>query len=556
MTSASIAEQLRPLSVRLKPHGPRTIQIVQVTADLGKPGSSIEEITSARNEVLRWLSNRAGALPKAAWEFKDFKHEIPGRVTEGVRLKLESGDYWCIRNDDPDKNVPGRTWTTEASVAHVNGQGLLGLRLSMSTSEDDPDFTPSVPGIVRQLSDKIGLYRRGRQVTVDPQYVDSEEELDALMELLTDPMRRRPIYVVSLGEDETDIDTAVIDPVNLAVRCLGIAHVAAITGPMAFGLSDHLGKQLSTFGGAVRCYNAGFDRDSDRFDHPLYLPARIETWSGKWGDGPRGFVSRLVANATFISNQTIDQDRELPSFRRVREFALEHRRIAEEARGASDNELLGILKAQLEEKKKEAEETLSMAAEEDRLRQEAVADKGQLEGQIAYLRQRNAQLEAIASSTAVEVDDTYPETLDELNDWAEEKLAGRVVLTPRALRDAKGSSFADVAQVFRCLEYLAGEYRDMRIHGVDEVPEGETKLASLGVQNLPSGKEHKLRALGDAFLVRWGSGNRKHLLDMHLKNGGNTRDPARCLRIYYFWDDDTRQVIVGSLPAHLRTDAT
>jgi hypothetical protein len=43
---------------------------------------------------------------------------------------------------------------------------------------------------------------------------------------------------------------------------------------------------------------------------------------------------------------------------------------------------------------------------------------------------------------------------------------------------------------------------------------------------------------------------------MHLKNGGNTRDPMRCLRIYFFWDDDEQQVVVGSLPAHLENHMT
>ena len=43
---------------------------------------------------------------------------------------------------------------------------------------------------------------------------------------------------------------------------------------------------------------------------------------------------------------------------------------------------------------------------------------------------------------------------------------------------------------------------------------------------------------------------------MHLKSGGNTRDPTRCLRIYFFWDDDEQQVVVGSLPGHLENRLT
>ena len=65
-----------------------------------------------------------------------------------------------------------------------------------------------------------------------------------------------------------------------------------------------------------------------------------------------------------------------------------------------------------------------------------------------------------------------------------------------------------------------------------------------------------MREQGDAFVVAWGPKGEKRVLAWHLKNGGNTRDPERCLRIYYFWDDETQQVVVGSLPGHLKTRAT
>jgi len=56
---------------------------------------------------------------------------------------------------------------------------------------------------------------------------------------------------------------------------------------------------------------------------------------------------------------------------------------------------------------------------------------------------------------------------------------------------------------------------------------------------------------GDSFECVW-NGSR-HTVDWHIKNGTGTRDPRRCLRIYYFWDDDARSVVVASMPAHRRT---
>lgn len=67
-----------------------------------------------------------------------------------------------------------------------------------------------------------------------------------------------------------------------------------------------------------------------------------------------------------------------------------------------------------------------------------------------------------------------------------------------------------------------------------------------GIRNEPCG--------ADAFCIDW-QGERREV-KWHIKNGGNTRDPARCLRIYYFWDEAGRQVVIASMPAHIRTEAT
>ena len=67
-----------------------------------------------------------------------------------------------------------------------------------------------------------------------------------------------------------------------------------------------------------------------------------------------------------------------------------------------------------------------------------------------------------------------------------------------------------------------------------------------GVRNTHCGK--------DAFDFEW-QGNR-YTADWHIKNGGNTRDPSRCLRIYYAWDPATQQMIVADMPHHRRTGAS
>ena len=49
---------------------------------------------------------------------------------------------------------------------------------------------------------------------------------------------------------------------------------------------------------------------------------------------------------------------------------------------------------------------------------------------------------------------------------------------------------------------------------------------------------------------------RRYEVDWHVKTGGNAHDPKRCLRIYYFWEDELKQTIIDYLPSHRRTNAT
>ena len=538
----------------MRGHAPQIRQIVRVTADLVGDDKA-RAIGEAREQVLKWLEVRVGSLPEQAWANESFDHMTPGRFAAGVRIQLPEGEYWCVRCDDPDKEIAGRTWTTEVSLARQGSKARFGMRLMMATAEPEPAYKPSVPGVVRQVSEIPGLIEYDRLLSVDPIYVADDEALSSLVRLLLDPRRRRLAYVASLGEGETDPAKAPLDSSALAHRCLGIAHVAVITGPMSFGLSDYLGKQLSVFRGAVRTYRPGMTEEDDPYLHPLALPTRIEMWREV---GPSAFVDMLVANAAGFSTQSIDEARELPTFTKARQVALQVSRQARENEGGDAASLLELALEELDEQRRGVDDLEALAADEERKRLEAEERLTAVEGTNEWLRRRVLELEAQSDALrGSRPQEAIPESYDELKDWADRSLPGRVIITPRAQRDTKDGNFKDVSLVYRCLQILGNEYWRMRTQGGGEAAAAcENALKQLGVKNERTGKEQLLREQDDTFLVPWGPGGRKHLLEWHLKNGGNTRDPARCLRIYYFWDDDTQQVVVGSLPGHLHTRAT
>jgi hypothetical protein len=137
-----------------------------------------------------------------------------------------------------------------------------------------------------------------------------------------------------------------------------------------------------------------------------------------------------------------------------------------------------------------------------------------------------------------------PENWSTFVEWCDERLAGLVTLSQRARKELRQPQFDDPQMAARSLKWLANEYRARRLHGGDGALHGSAIEA--GLKNERCGT--------DAFEIDW-AGSR-HEVDWHIKNGGNTRYPSRCLRIYYFWDDASQQVVIASMPAHVRSGAT
>lgn len=58
---------------------------------------------------------------------------------------------------------------------------------------------------------------------------------------------------------------------------------------------------------------------------------------------------------------------------------------------------------------------------------------------------------------------------------------------------------------------------------------------------------------GDTYLIS--VDGRPRMLDRHLKKG-TSKDQRHCFRLYFLWDEDSQQAVVGWLPSHLDTRQT
>ena len=199
MVHASLRDQLETFRSRAGTALPSTHEVLHIDLELAG-GDAAHALRIARHEVLKWVSRRVGILPKHAWEFETFEHLPGGNAAYAVRLEMDDFDYWIARCDDPDKEVPGRTWTTEVSIVGYEGTGRFALRQQVASREHRPIFVPAVPGVVQQLVQAPGLHRLGRPVAVPPRMVDDQEAAYDLIGLIEDPRRRRPVIVVVRGK--------------------------------------------------------------------------------------------------------------------------------------------------------------------------------------------------------------------------------------------------------------------------------------------------------------------------------------------------------------------
>jgi hypothetical protein len=499
--------------------------------------------TKARGEVLRWTQKRCGGnLPKEAWDQETFEYFSGGRNTNGVRIITGGVDIWSIRTDDPDKTIAGRTWTTEIVIAQKDDEPpKFSTRLLVSTSEDALDIAPHSPGFIQQITEEIGLYEHIYPIEAHARLIQSDDDAHSLIEQLLSPNRKLPIFVLTVSERASDPAQPLLDAEQLARATLGIGHIVILPAIYTRILVERFGRLKAVFGGAVRAYLPGFSEDSSPYAHKLIIAEQLS--SAEQRLQCERWIRSTAAHES-IRRQRMGID--VVPFASIRSSALElkQQRLAQE--GASDNEQLQAAQARISalELQITDEKTTSdyVAGEYDEATLRAEAAEDQLRASTFRIQQLLEQIGATGDIADANIEPAS--SWEEFANWADTNLAGRVVLTPSARRMVKAPEFEDFGLVSKCLLWLANTGRERRINGGQGSIREE--VIEEGVRNTHCGS--------DEFEFDWQAA--PYSADWHIKNGGNTRDPARCLRIYYSWDPNTQQIIIPHLPSHRRTGAS
>ena len=272
---------------------------------------------------------------------------------------------------------------------------------------------------------------------------------------------------------------------------------------------------------------------ADPFDHPLFVGDRVAADPNECDVVIRRIVSRESLRTTRLGEDlwTFSEIRSAASRLEV-EAATAGKGVQEQLEAA--NRYIQILEIERDTTLADAKQHWQVATEhDDRAREAEAVQRG--------LRARVQLYEASFAQRSGDLDDELelPQQWKELVNWCDTELAGRLVLGSQARKGIKKAEFESVDSVVRCLLWLASEYRDTRMCGG-----GTTRNTTIlpGIENALCG-DH-------TFRFEWQQ--RFLLADWHVKTGGNSRDPRRCLRIYYCFDDITQ---AGDCCRHARSSA-
>jgi len=542
---------------------PTTRTTFQFVADIPSSGPGPGIPPEILSNVLRWHQDKfPEKLPGAAALGESFDIEVPDQKVTAVSIPEEG--VWTIRIFQLDAPspfgeqpaVPGRTWTTETAFRRREDSIRFGMRVicsSQSYCKAPIRFTR--PKLILDLASTVGL-SDARALDGLPWHVH-EDQLESLCELLESPRRTLPVVVLSsISPSEVRYS---LDAAALGKSLHGLAHVACLDWNAGLKWTGLVSKAWSVYRGAIRIYRPGMSFEDDSpLNHPLFLKERIENWvPSEFDQFPRG----VDAFKAHLKNQCFAEG----AFRHMSwgdllftDYARARKSERDRSLAREDGEWRDLFESEIEALKSKIN---ALEADCEAFNNDAIAAQNERNIQIddaRRLRILNDTLRAAVvakTGTAPDAGTPIPTSYDEMEEWVGRYLAGRLILHPRALQGIKRARFEDVDLVYKALLLLGNEYRDMR-KGLLEQNKFQEAMQELQLRCSGSITATRAGEQGETYFVRWPIGTEtRAFLEHHLRKGVD-KDERLTLAIYFFWDEDTEQVVVGWLPSHLENRMT
>jgi hypothetical protein len=437
----------------------------------------------------------------------------------------------------PDQYDKSLGWSTRLSLLRRPSGLLVSLELAvtgLSFRVAPASIKLGSPRVVRDVGRLRSVLLGGQSYNVLPELV-SADLVEGLASELADPARS---YAVVMVSRRTRDDAALVDTGWLADSLAGVAKVYELADKWtAFSFTEHVGKSLSCFDGAMRIYWPRFSLQSDPFAHPLWAPWALAD------DGSAERSMRQVARTVF----------DAATFRHVEPAALVAVRRAAEREARQSMRTTAVESADTD---KLLEDLYRL---EDKLREEE-AKSQELATECETLR---ANAMALASSAS----------------WAQgfdpSPAAGS---PPPTQATPPASTVLDAVQAAAAaskhLTFLQSAYDSAadspfrQPDRVREALEAIDEVASSWAESLTSGRS--VGSLRDVFKRKYGfaysddvsqtskgkwasqykasHGGKDYDISPHITIGAKQADT--CISIHWAWDEEQKKALVAHVGRH------
>ncbi len=499
------------------------------------------------------------ALPNEAKLYQSFEVSSPKGKCECIAVRNRL--LWAVRCHYTAHKTKIE-WLYDVSMIQADDELLFGIKINTFSPITLYEAQKQI-SIINEIRTKVGL-NQCRPISNMSWRIENDSEIDELYDMVISPSRSLQLILITevnrnLWSFTPTAPDFLVNDNYLASRVDGYAHVVRIPFHKLRLWSMRVGSVGQVYDGACRIFFPKVNFEEDPPDkYPFNLKGAIWHWKYDNESGTKAYTSFLIDKAhQSIATTRLDWDG-LYFLENARFVALEiDEANAKHVANAPERERvlqqrIDALQRKLETVQAESDQWL----EELDLIQEA---NDFYREQNAALRHENQALRdhlfrqkpGFGSKEQV----TIPHSFDEMADWVRQNLAGRLILLPRAERAIGKAEYENPELAYRGLLILANEYRNKRI-GIGTEQDLQNALAEYKLELTPSISKVQAGIEGDTYYVKYPPGsNNQVMLDLHLTRG-NSREPKYCLRIYFFWDKETQQVVVGSLPGHLDIRST
>ena len=531
----------------------------QLLSKLDPVDFSLEEAFDRASNIIYLWAVKDKKLYRIFPEIPDQKQSFDVR-REGYEFGVlyEPDNYrFILRLSHPDLSVNRRFWITDVQL-FLNDSGdcfILAVRVAASSpiSCKEP-VGCNCPSFIKKLICNIGI-TDCIKITDKPQILDTAEKVDSFVSLLENDDRRFPVFLLTPCFDWVSAPYSgyMLDAEQLASDLAGTAHIFTITQEINDYLNDKLGKIWTAFNGAVRTYYPGLSfEESDCYKHPLvtqnkfYLQKEEGTDFSDLGSDIEDHIKSFVSmQRIFWENNNVDFYLQARS-----NMLIAQRELGEQSRQEmvdSFEEQVQKLKSQLKEVTLISDADAGEVSTCREIIDEQAKTISDLKNYISVLKDRITKSSGTPNIEDIPLNGTY----SEIETWIRTYCPDRLFLTSRAKRSLKDAQYENVELVYQCLYLLATDYYDYQI-GVIDRPTFEERCREID-PGLCESKAMTDIAAGEFeeqyYIIYQG---KKHKIDRHLKKGVG-HDEKHCLRIYFFWDDETQSTVLCGLPYHLDT---